>query len=110
MDNNEEDSEVSNFNGDNENEIGEDGNNIQNDNIDNIIYNYDIYNFNYIYNFMISKAILNPYIRCPLCNEKMILTNTNTYLGKKYFVVEKIHQNMILKYLFERDHFWKIFV
>ena len=43
MDNNEEDNEVSNFNSDNEDEIVEDGNNIQNDNIDNIIYNDDIY-------------------------------------------------------------------
>ena len=48
MDNNEEDNEVSNFNSDNKDEIVEDGNNIQNDNIDNKIYNDDIYNFNYI--------------------------------------------------------------
>ena len=58
---------------------------------------------------MINKAILNPYIRCPVCNDKMILTNNNSYLDKKCFDYI-IHQNMILKYLFERDHFWKILV
>lgn len=89
MDNNEEDNEASNFNSDNEDEIVEDGNIIQNDNIDNIIYNDDIYNFNYIYNFMISKAILNPYIRWFLCNDKMILTNNNSNLDKKYFRCRK---------------------
>ena len=38
---------------------------------------------------MINKAKLNPYLRCPFCNDKMILTNNNSYLDKICFRFRK---------------------
>ena len=105
MDNNEEDNEVSNFNSDNEDEIVEDENNIQNNDIDIIVYNEDIYNFNYIYYFMINKAILSPKLRCPLCNDEMILTNNNSYLDKKCFRCRKNTPKHDIKIPIRKDSF-----
>ena len=76
---------VDNFNSDNEEEQEElminqqQHNNISQQQI-NAIYNINIYNFRYIYNYFKEKQILKANIYCPTCNQLMIESNNKDYI------------------------------
>ena len=107
LEENEENSVVSNFNSDNDEEMSEVEDNPQNINIDieNNIYNTAIYNFNYIFHFMISKNILLPPFNCPICNEKMVLINNNSYLDRKCYRCRKNTPKHDIKYPIRKGTF-----
>ena len=76
---------VDNFNSDNEEEQEElminqqQYNNISQQQI-NAIYNINIYNFRYIYNYFKEKQILKENIYCPTCNQLMIDSSNKDYI------------------------------
>jgi len=119
----EEDTEIENFDSDNEEEeIIDDGQNeIENEeNMVNRIYEPAINNFNYVYSFFKSKKILHSQIRCSICNEYMKNINDKSFLDnirkaspkhdlklsiRACSFIENIRINLIAVYFFLIDCF-----
>ena len=82
MNNLNEDSVVSDFYSGNEEELNEvnEGNQENNQiNLENIIYNQTIYNFDFVYNYSLTNFIPKAEFNCLICNEKMKLINNNSF-------------------------------
>ena len=125
MNNLNEDSVVSDFYSGNEEELNEvnEGNQENSQiNLENIIYNQTIYNFDFVYNYFLTNFILKAEFNCPICNEKMKLINNNSFLDNKCFrcrnpkhdvkfsirkdtFLENIRMNLIAIYFFIYDCF-----
>ena len=114
-----EDEIINNFSSDKEGDINHINNNIINEesNLANIIYNPNIYNFNFIYTYFKEKGVFKSGIKCPVCNNLMSIykdksffdgicfhylqfnpKNDIKYSKRKYSIFENIKIKLIILY------------
>ena len=96
---------VSNFESDEEIDMEELNMNQNVDYNQNNIYNPEIYNFNYVYNYFKMQGILKNQITCPICNETMKINKDKSFIDKICFGCKKTNPKHDKKISIRKDSF-----